>query len=211
VDGLPNLVASDPRWVGSGRTVFDNKGNPVKQYEPYFSSTDAFEDEAELREQGVTVVLHYDPLGRLVRTDFPDGTYARVEFTPWEQTAWDRNDTAGETTWHSERMALSAGDPDRRAAEVTIPHHDTPTVTHFDPLGRPVRVIAVDGFGQTVATRSILDVEGNVLEVIDGRDNTAEARTYGMLGQALRTTSEDAGERGWAVGRPPTPSASATA
>ena len=31
--------ASDPRWVGTGRTVFDNKGNPVKQYEPFFSST----------------------------------------------------------------------------------------------------------------------------------------------------------------------------
>jgi hypothetical protein len=103
-------VESDPRWVGSGRTIFDNKGNPVKQYEPYFSSTDAFEAEVELREQGVTPLLHYDPLGRMVRTDFPDGTYARVGFTPWEQTTWDRNDTAGETTWHSERMALSAGE-----------------------------------------------------------------------------------------------------
>lgn len=195
VGGLPNLVTADPRWVGSGRTVFDNKGNAIKQHEPYFSSTDAFEDEVELREQGVTVVLRYDPLGRLVRTDFPDGTYARVTFTPWQQTSWDRNDTAGETTWHSERMALSAGDPERRAAEVTAPHHDTPTVTHLDPLGRPVRVVAVDGFAQTVTTRSVLDIEGNVLEVIDGRDNTAEARTYGMLGQALRVTSEDAGER----------------
>ncbi len=25
------------RWVGNGRTVFNNKGKPVKQYEPYFS------------------------------------------------------------------------------------------------------------------------------------------------------------------------------
>ncbi|MEO5726945.1 MAG: toxin TcdB middle/C-terminal domain-containing protein, partial [Byssovorax sp.] len=40
-DGQGALVfaESDPRWVGTGRTVFDNKGNPVKQYEPFFSST----------------------------------------------------------------------------------------------------------------------------------------------------------------------------
>jgi RHS repeat-associated protein len=52
------------RWVGTGRTVFDNKGQPVKQYEPYFSSVPAFEDETELVEQGVTPILRYDPLSR---------------------------------------------------------------------------------------------------------------------------------------------------
>ncbi len=29
--------ASGARWVGSGRTIFDNKGNPVQKFEPYFS------------------------------------------------------------------------------------------------------------------------------------------------------------------------------
>jgi hypothetical protein len=128
-----------------------------------------------------------------------------VEFTPWEQSVWDRNDTAGESgnTWHSTRMALSSGDPDRRAAEVTgrraaevtVEHHDTPTVTYFDALARPALVIATDGLGQTVATRSIFDIQGNVLEVIDARDNTAETRVYGMLGQVLDTTSVDGGDR----------------
>ena len=28
----------DPRWVGSGWTIFNNKGKPVRQYEPFFSS-----------------------------------------------------------------------------------------------------------------------------------------------------------------------------
>ena len=31
------------RWVGSGRTVFNNKGKPVRQYEPFFSATHRFE------------------------------------------------------------------------------------------------------------------------------------------------------------------------
>ena len=40
VDTSPNL-----RWVGSGRTILNNKGNPVKQYEPFFSTTFEFEGE----------------------------------------------------------------------------------------------------------------------------------------------------------------------
>ena len=29
----------NPRWVGSGWTVFNNKGKPVRQFEPFFSAT----------------------------------------------------------------------------------------------------------------------------------------------------------------------------
>src|SRR5439155_14708617 len=31
------------RWTGTGRTVFDNKGNPVQKFEPYFSMTPTYE------------------------------------------------------------------------------------------------------------------------------------------------------------------------
>ncbi len=27
-------AGGNPRWTGTGRTVFDNKGNPVKKFEP---------------------------------------------------------------------------------------------------------------------------------------------------------------------------------
>jgi RHS repeat-associated protein len=195
VDGQVVLVESDPRWVGTGRTVFDNKGNPVKQYEPYFSSTDAFEDETEVREQGVTPILHYDPLGRLVRTDFPDGTFSLVEFTPWLQRSYDRNDTAMDSQWYLARIGLTPPDPEQRAAELTEAHHDTPTVTHLDPLGRAARVIEDLGSSVFALTRSVLDVQGNVLEVINALEVQAEERTYGMLGQPLRTDAVEVGER----------------
>ena len=186
---------ADPRWVGTGRAFLDNKGNPVKQYEPYFSSTDAYEDEAEVREQGVTPLLHYDPLGRLVRTDFPDDTFSKVDFTPWREVSWDRNDTAGDSGWYTDRIALPSSDPQHDAAESTEPHHDTPTVTHLDPQGRPVRVIEELEGDVFLETRSVLDIEGNVLEVIDARENIAEENVYGMVGQVLQTSSVDAGER----------------
>ena len=71
--------AGGPRWAGTGRVVLDNKGNAMKQYEPYFADTPAFEPEAEFREQGVSPVFQYDPAGRLVRTDLPNGTFSRTE------------------------------------------------------------------------------------------------------------------------------------
>ncbi len=53
VEGLEDTV--DPRWVGSGWTIFNNKGKPVRQYEPFFSRLAArrhqFEFGAEHRRQ----------------------------------------------------------------------------------------------------------------------------------------------------------------
>ena len=78
----------NPRWVGNGRTVWDNKGNPIKQYEPYFSTTSGYEDSVA---SGVTPILRYDALSRLIRTDFPNGTYSKVVFDPWSQSTFDGN------------------------------------------------------------------------------------------------------------------------
>jgi hypothetical protein len=72
-NGVIQVGNASPRWVGTGRVVLDNKGNPIKQYEPFFSSTHEYEDEDDLVEWGVTPILRYDPLGRVVRTDLPDG------------------------------------------------------------------------------------------------------------------------------------------
>ena len=47
-------VDANPRWVGNGRTIINNKGNPVKKYEPYFSTTFEYESEDALVETGIT-------------------------------------------------------------------------------------------------------------------------------------------------------------
>jgi RHS repeat-associated protein len=84
------------RWVGSGRTVFNNKGKPVKQYEPFFSATHLYESESEVTDTGVSPVLFYDPVGRVVATLHPNHTYEKVVFDPWQQTTFDVNDTVVE-------------------------------------------------------------------------------------------------------------------
>ena len=78
--------------------------NPIKQYEPYFSATYEYEDDASIVEQGVTPLLHYDPLGRLIRTDLPNGSYSYVEFDPWKQASYESETGSftGGHVWHDD-------------------------------------------------------------------------------------------------------------
>jgi len=64
-----------PRWVGSGWTVFNNKGKPVRQYEPFFTDTHRFEFDVKI---GVSPVLFYDPVERVVATLRPNHTMTRL-------------------------------------------------------------------------------------------------------------------------------------
>jgi RHS repeat-associated protein len=81
------------RWVGTGRTVYNNKGKPIKKYEPFFSGTHLFETEPDLTDTGVTPILFYDPAERVVVTLHPNHTLEKVLFDPWRQENWDVNDT----------------------------------------------------------------------------------------------------------------------
>jgi RHS repeat-associated protein len=194
-DGSLVMTQVDRRWVGSGRTVFDNKGNPVKRYEPFFDSLPVYEGDDALRAWGVATVVGYDPLGRATRTDAPDGTYSKVVFDAWGQATWDGNDTVLDSRWYADRQALPATDPGRRAADAAAAHARTPAVTKLDVLGRAVRAIADLGGGSTLETRTVLDVLGNQLAVIDPAGITVLVTERDLLGRPAHTVSADAGER----------------
>ncbi len=86
------MTANDvsPRWVGSGWTVFNNKGKPVRQYEPFFTDTHRFEFDVKI---GASPVLFYDPVERVVATLHPNHAWEKVVFNPWRQVTFDVNDT----------------------------------------------------------------------------------------------------------------------
>lgn len=204
VDAGDSIVEVDTsprvRWVGTGRTVFDNKGNAIKKYEPFFSSTPEYETEERLARIGVTPILRYDPLGRLIRTDLPNGTLSRVEFDSWQQTSWDENDTVRESRWYAERgspdpSGRRPSDPEPRAAWLAARHANTPAITHLDTLGRVFLTIADNGGAEKFQTRVELDIEGNQRSVTDARGLRVMEYAYDMLGTRIFQRSMDAGER----------------
>jgi RHS repeat-associated protein len=91
-NGQPEMTPGDssPRWVGSGWTIFNNKGKPFRQYEPFFTDTHRFEFEVRI---GVSPILCYDPVERVVATLHPNHTWEKVLVDPWKQETWDVSDT----------------------------------------------------------------------------------------------------------------------
>jgi RHS repeat-associated protein len=204
------LCPKQLRWIGSGRTVQNNKGNAIKQYEPYFSITHSYEDLKELVETGVTPIMYYDPPGRLIKTELPDGTLSRTEFDSWKQTVYDPNDTILESSWYINRVKrridaelIAAGKDqlkEESAADKAARHANTPNVLHFDTLGRPVLSVDHNKNLETAEdefrlTRADLDIEGNLRAVTDARGNTVIQHKYDMLGNSVWQESMDAGKR----------------
>jgi len=176
------LVVS-PRWIVNGLTILNNKGKPVKQYEPTFSADFG----CELPQaNGVTPIMYYDAAGHVMRTELPDGTLSRVEFSPWHVKTFDANDTVLESDWYQHRInPAHAKYPEygtaenRRAAVLAAKHANTPALTILDSLGREVIAIAhnrtPDGNGDWqedyYLTYTKLDAEGKPLWIRDARGN----------------------------------------
>jgi RHS repeat-associated protein len=201
------------RWVGSGRTILNNKGNPVKQYEPYFSVTHVFENDSRLVETGVTPIMYYDPVGRVVRTEMPNGTFTKVEFDCWRQLDYDPNDTVEESDWYDRRTNSDRDDTlvgdlaEEDAAAKALEHYNTPSLSLLDSLGRPVlsradngwKIVMVEGIPTQVRqiydTYTQLDIESKPRSVTDARGNTAVSFKYNMCNVPCYQNHIDSGER----------------
>ncbi|MFI9836279.1 SpvB/TcaC N-terminal domain-containing protein [Nonomuraea sp. NPDC051941] len=184
--------AEGGRWVGSGRTVYNNKGKAVRSYEPFFSATQAFEFASAA---GVSAVVFYDPADRAVATLMPNHTYHKVLFGPWSQETWDANDTvlddprtdphitpyaaaytatldSGWQTWFDERVSGGRETSEQAAAQRTREHARTPTRAYFDVFGRQILTIAHNGWDASgtprlITARVSYDIQGNRVAVRD--------------------------------------------
>jgi RHS repeat-associated protein len=194
-------VDADPRWVGNGRTIANNKGSPVKQYQPYYSTTHEYEDEQELRELGATAIRFYDPVGRNTLTRFPNGTLSRVEFTAWRHRLFDPNDTVLESQWYADRGSPDPAvdpppaDPEARAAWQTASHAGTPGTVHLDSLGRAVYTVADYGGGTTAAVRTRSDLTGRHTEGHDQLQRQIASGFAAMHGAPIWSWSAEKGRR----------------
>ena len=73
--GLVNGQMVTTRWVGTGWTIFNNKGNPVRQFEPFFDNTYDYKYDEQV---GVAKILCYDPVDRVVASIFPNHSWNEI-------------------------------------------------------------------------------------------------------------------------------------
>ena len=164
-----------PRWAGSGWTIFNNKGRPVRTYEPFFSATNAFEFAA--RPASAASCSTTRRAGRSPRCT-PTTAGRRPSSTPGGRSAWDGNDTVliadpradadvgdyflrllgtgavhvlvrAADRRHVRRDARGSGRAAGRRAEGRRARGH-PAVAHFDALGRTCLAVADNGGGEPV-------------------------------------------------------------
>ncbi len=169
VQAEPETTGGPLRWVASGWTIFNNKGSPVRSYEPFFSGLaqrpHRFEFGVAL---GVSPILLYDPASRVAAILHPNQSWEKVAFDPWRQESWDVNDTlliADPRTdadvggffsllpdadylpgWYAQRQGGTLGPAEQDAAAKAAIHAATPLVTHRDSHGRVFLTIAHNRF-----------------------------------------------------------------
>jgi len=123
-----------PRYRVTGWQVRDPKGLVLRAYQPTFAGSAAY----SVGDVSTAVVqTDYDPLGRPVRVNYPDGTFDSTTYHPWTQQVSDRNDNAGHITGDDTRYGL--------VRSHLLPHLDTPTQTFLDALGRDIAVAEDNG------------------------------------------------------------------
>lgn len=204
------MYPQELRWIGNGRIVQNNKGNTVKEYEPYFSVSPAFEAQKELVENGVSKIFFYDAMSRVKRIDYPHGTFERISHQTWKIVYEDQNDTILESEWYNNRfnrlidaqLVAEGKDPikEQSAASDSADHANTPTVEHLNVLGKQVLQVnhnrifpgAIDTFYES---RVSFDIEGNIRSIVDARGNTVMSFEYDMLGNQVFQNSMDSGRR----------------
>lgn len=204
---LPNVVVS-------GWQIYNNKGQVVEKFEPFFSKGFGYLSPEEEQSQfgrdvlGKKVTMFYDPHGQLIRTLNPDGSEQRVIYgvpadltnpdqfapTPWEAFTYDANDLA----------PLCKG-PDGASVANAAPsaHYFTPSSIVIDALGRTVLAVArnrgplasVTDPIEEIRTQTAYDIRGNVIKVKDALERDAFGYTYDLANRPWRIESIDAGLR----------------
>lgn len=199
-------------WIGTGWSVYNNKGSPVQQFEPFFDTNHKFQSNKIV---GVSSTLFYDPLGRVVAKLRPDHAVTKTVYGNWSQVEFDVNDNILSSdlktdpdigtffqrlpgseylpSWYDARIAGALGREEQQAAEKAALHHNTPTESYFDAIGRPVLIIS-DNKIETITASIDLDIQGNAVTNRDPLGRITLRSEYDMLSRRIHTAAMDAGE-----------------
>ena len=162
--------AEDGQVVVDEAATFNARQSERDQFLPYFDDTFdyAVPDPAMHH-----TTQHYDPLGRVVRTVNPDGTFTSVTHRPLAQVQYDEEDNTPAS-----------------------PHSDTPKTLTYDGLERLVgvrEVNIVDGAVETYDTGYVYDPLGNLIQITDAQGNV-KTMQYDALSRKVYMDDPDRNE-----------------
>ena len=200
----PNDVS--PRWVGSGWTIFNNKGKPVRQYEPFFTDTHRFEFDVRI---GVSPVLFYDPVERVVATLAPQPhlgegglrSVAAGDLGRQRHRAGRRSQDrprrrrflpppAGrrlpaDLARPARAAARSAPQEQAAAAQSRRSTPNTPTVAHLDSLGRTFLTVAHNRFKYSDTPTAIRPSRSSTAPASSSTSKATSARSIDAIDRVV--------------------------
>ncbi len=161
-------------WCTTLHQVYDEKGQVLKQYLPYFQSDVAFDSTIQV---GATSYA-YDALERPIRINTPKGFFHKVVHpNAWEEVEYDLNNTMMESTYYQQNIHNPKLPPTELAAlqQTELFQHAWHT-KHFNCQEQLIQESQINltpkpGKVQpeTYSQYYELDIAGNPLKVIDPR------------------------------------------
>ncbi len=203
VDGLGRVIqkrspAEAPnQQIITSVVEFDARGNLKHEYVPYFESFST--NYQPVNQNNPKITYDYDPMGRIIKTTYPDLTFSRIIYDDFVRTEIDRNN-------HQKRISQDAfGNivevQEFNGAEIyttqyeydaqsrltkTIDHYGHETIIIYDTLGRKRSVNDPNtGFWQYE-----YDSNDNLTAQIDARGSRIEF-TYDPLNRITKKTFPD--------------------
>jgi hypothetical protein len=150
----------------------------VREVFPWLSDTPRYESQQTLIDAGIMpppTVTHYDPLLRVIRIDTPKGFFSRVQFTPWDESHYDEDDTVLEAPYYLAFMANYPADPtqqqkDEKDALIKAARfYNTPAIKVIDSVGNTCLEIQTDADQRQLVSFMQTDIQNRVLLSIDPR------------------------------------------
>lgn len=130
---ITEMAQTSNRWAVSGRTEYDNKGQAIRTYQPYFLNSWQWVKDDSARTDLYADTHYFDPLGREREALTAKGYLRRTLYTPWFVVSEDENDLFGvKSDWWIEITVVANNGVVGETAGNTI------KVTAYDPYGDPL-------------------------------------------------------------------------
>lgn len=102
-DNKINKIPKDTqeRWLSTGRTYYNNKGQVIQVFEPYYINTSRYvSHDVLVSPVGYSHTNFYDPLGRAYKVITSKGFLTKCNWGPWEEVSWDENNAIVESPYY---------------------------------------------------------------------------------------------------------------